>query len=103
MAANEIRLADIGTVFEITVQENGTPTDISSATVTKDIIFKAPGKASVTKSGSFTTNGTDGKVQYTTLAGDLNKTGAWKLQAFLVLSGGSWRTEFGEFYVHPNL
>jgi len=102
MAADEIHLNDIGTTFLITVQDASITTDISSA-VTKQIIFRKPDGSILTVDGSFTTDGIDGKVQYSTVSGDLNQTGLWKLQVYLVFSGGSWKSDIQSFTVFPNL
>jgi hypothetical protein len=71
-------------VIEFTVQEKGEIVDISSASATKQIIFKKPDATTTTKSGSFVTNGTDGKFYYTTIAGDIDQAGAWQAQAYIV-------------------
>lgn len=103
MAANEIRLGDIGTVFEITIQDNGTVVDISEAT-TQEIIFKKPDVDTVVvKATSFVTDGSDGKIKYTVASGDLDVIGKWQIQARIVLPGGEWKSDIVEFQVLPNL
>jgi len=102
MAQDEIHVGDVGTVFEITVQDGGSVIDISSAT-TKDIIFEKPDRTNLTKTGSFTTDGTDGKIRYTTAADDLDAVGVWQIQAKIVMPSGTWHTNIGEFRVHRNL
>lgn len=103
MAADEIRVGDVGTVLEVTVLDDGTPVDLSSVT-TKDFIFRKPKGTKVTVSSSFSTDGTDGKLRYTTVADDLDTPGVWKLQAYLVFpSSGEWRSDLAQFTVHRNL
>ncbi|NIP55083.1 MAG: hypothetical protein GWN00_09825, partial [Aliifodinibius sp.] len=46
----------------------------------------------VTKDGVFVTDGTDGKLQYTTIADDLDEIGIWHLQGYLVMNEGSWHS-----------
>jgi len=100
--AKEIRVDDVGTVFTATIKDGTDVVDISSAS-TKQFIFKPENGSSVTKSATFTTDGTDGKIYYTTVADDLSVEGKWKLQAYIVMSTGSWRTDIYTFTVHSNL
>ena len=102
MAANEIHLNDIGTIFEITVQDDGAVVDISGAT-TKEIIFKKSRGDVVTKAAVFSSDGTDGRMKYVTVANDLDERGQWELQAHVVLASGDWRSDVDVFTVHPNL
>ena len=104
---NDIHLGDIGTVFEATIKDcvNGVSSfvDLTGATF-KEIIFKKPDGTKLTKAATFKTDGTDGIIQYTTIAGDLDQAGgSWKLQANLVLPSGSWRSSTYQFTVLDNL
>ncbi len=102
--ADEIHVGDIGTVFTVTLTENSVAVDISSATV-KQLIFKAPepdGTVS-TKTALFTTDGHDGKLSYTTIANDLNRSGVWKVQAYVEVTSGKWHSSYTTFTVYPNL
>lgn len=102
MSSGEIRIGDVGTVFEITLMEDSDAVDVSSATL-KQIIFEDPGGATHTKSAGFTTTGVDGKIRYVTIAGDLNRTGKWKLQAYVETPAGKWHSDISTFRVYPNL
>lgn len=102
MSEGEIRLGDVGTVFEATIKDGSTVVDISGAT-TKQLIFKGPSGSSKTKEGAFTTTGTDGKLRYTTVAGDLDQAGVWSLQAYVVMTLGAWHSDIAQFTVHENL
>lgn len=102
MAANEIHKDDIGTIFEVTVKDGSIAVDVSGAT-TKDIIFKKPNGSTLTKASVFVSDGTNGKIKYTSIAGDLDVIGVWKIQSHLVLSGGTWKTDVGSFEVFDNL
>lgn len=76
--------------------------DISTAT-TKQIKFVG-NTESVTKTASFTTDGTDGKIEASLLSTDLTETGIWKVQAYVVLSGGgSYHSEIFEIKVEEAL
>lgn len=102
MAKQEIHVADIGTVVEITVKEDSTIVDLSGAT-TKQIVFMKPTGSTLTKTASFVTDGTDGKIKYATIAGDLDVHGDWKVQAILVFPSGTWHSSAHDFQVHENL
>ena len=103
MMATEIHKGDIGTVFQFTVKDqDGTAVDISSQT-TMNILFIKPDGTTLTKAGSFTTDGINGKFDYTILSGELDTVGNWKWQAEIVITSGSWKSDQHEFEVHPNI
>lgn len=102
MAKEEIHEEDIGTVFEVTVKENDSIVDISTAT-TKEFHFKKPSGEILTKPVDFVTNGTDGKLKYTSIANDLDESGEWSLQVYLVLSSGTWSSDIVNFMVYKNV
>lgn len=102
MAANEIHVGDVGTVFERTVTEGGTAVDVSAATV-KQMIFRKPDGSLLTKTASFGTDGTDGVLTYTTVDGDLDQPGQWQLQVRIVSAAWSGRSDVAVFDVHRNL
>jgi len=102
LSANEIHVDDIGSLFSVTVKDDDVVVDVSSAT-TKNIIFKHSNGTTLTKPAIFGTDGTDGVLTYTSIAGDLSLPGIWAIQVELVMSGGSWKSDVGEFMVEPNL
>ncbi len=102
MADSEIHKGDIGTVFEVEILEKGVTLDISLATV-KEIKFRKPDRSSVTMTGVFVTDGTDGLIQYTTVADDLDQTDDWEIQGFVRDAVGEWHSEKGEFKVYGNI
>ena len=60
---------DVGTVFRLTITDtDGTAIDVSTAT-TKYIYFQDPAGTKTQQTAAFYTDGTDGKIQYTTIAG----------------------------------
>jgi hypothetical protein len=82
-------LGDTGTLFRLTVEDDGTVVNVANAS-TKFLVFVKPDGSSVQKTASFTTNGTDGKVQYQAEAGVLDQIGVWKCRAkFTGLDGWS--------------
>lgn len=100
--ADEIHVDDIGTNLVVTLSDGGTAVNLSSAT-TKQIILLAPDGTKLTKTATFVTDGTDGKIKYATIAGDLTQEGEWKLQAHVTMLTGEWRSDVQTFDVHPNL
>lgn len=101
---NEMHVGDIGTVIEVIVTDktSGEIVNIESAT-TMQIIFKKPDETTVTKTAAHSTDGTDGKMFYTTIADDVDQDGHWKYQGYVVMPGGSWKSDVLKFYVFPNL
>ena len=102
MAANEIHKSDVGTIFRATIQDSTFTVDVSAAG-TKQLKFRKPSGTVVTQTAAFTTDGTDGRIQYTTVSGDLDSTGQWSWQAYVALAAGTWHSSVSYFDVHPNL
>lgn len=103
MAKSEMHEGDVGTVIEMTCKDGSTVIDISGAT-TVQIIFQAPDGTLLTKTASFTTDGTDGKMRVTSESGDFTPAGLWRKQGRLAYaSGNEWRSSIEEFYVLENL
>jgi len=103
---NEVHYNDIGTVFLVTVNDcvsgSATALDLSSAS-TLQIILKSPSGTAKTKSALLYTDGTDGKIQYTTVDGDLDEVGTWRIQANVTISGATHRSNVTSFKVYENL
>ena len=98
---------DIGTIFRVTVYDTTsaggtTVADISGAT-TKKFTFKRPDGTTFEKTAVFTSDGTDGNIQYLSVDGALNVAGTWNLQAYVATGAGTWSTSVGTFKVHENL
>lgn len=101
--ASEVRKSDIGTIFRATLtDQDGTVVDISAAS-TKQLKFRKPDGTVLEKAATLTTDGTDGKMQYATISGDLNLAGQWKVQGYVVIGSGTWHTDEYVFTVHTNL
>lgn len=104
----EIHVGDIGSIFEVTVVEidevTGLPVivDISTATLMQ-IRFKKPDLSVVVQTAAFSTDGTDGKLKYTSVLGDLDQPGDWRLQGYVEMPAWQGHTSIGEFDVEPNL
>lgn len=108
MPRNEIHEGDVGTVFELIMVEwdedleEDVVVDISTATV-KSIKFGKPTAATVTQTGVFVTDGTDGKMKYTSVADDLVPTGDWDIQGYVEMPAWTGHSDMGHFTVHRNL
>ena len=103
MSANEIHQNDIGTAFTITVMDDTTIVPIQSAT-TRQFKFKKPSGIVVTKNNvPFVTDGSDGRLRYTTIADDLDEAGKWYIQVYLVITGWTGHSDQGDFVVYSNL
>jgi len=108
MAANEIHVGDIGTTFEGTVYGVNSLgesyiVDISSAT-NLEIMFQKDDGSVVTKTAELTSDGSDGKMEYNIIEGDLDQVGDWKMQGRVHMTGGfRWSTDIFDFEVHANL
>lgn len=102
----EVHYNDIGTIFLVTINDcvSGVATilDVSSAS-TLELIFKSPSGIATTKNALLDTDGTDGKIKYTTIDGDLNEVGTWRIQANIGVGGGLYRSDVGSFKVYENL
>ena len=106
MATILLHNADVGTTLILTVEEDGAALDISSATVaTLKFYLQDPTGVVTTVTAVFSPTGsgtgTDGKLEYVTVSGDIDTEGRWSLQAGFTL--GSWigRTRPVEFDVGP--
>lgn len=99
----QIHVGDVGSQFLITIKDqDDNVVDISSAT-TKQIIFQSPSRIDKTKTASFYTNGSDGKLVYTLSSGDIDVDGLWKYQSKIIMPSGTWYTNIEEFRVYPNI
>lgn len=100
---SELQKNNVGSIFRKTiVDQDGNVVDISSAT-TKNFIFNKPGGSQLVKATSFTTDGTDGKIQYASASGDLDEIGMWSYQAYIVFVSGSFYSNVDSFKVNRNL
>lgn len=102
--SNNIHVGDIGTLFKVRIIDDvlGTPIDISAAT-TKKIIFVKSNKSRLSVDADFTTDGTDGYIEYSTQSGDLDQAGSWRIQGKTIGSTYTNSSEIDSFLVYKNL
>ncbi len=98
MADPEVHVGDIGTKLILEVTEDGAVFDISAATTMK-IRLKDPNDVVVEEDAVFATDGTDGLMQYVTVADDLDVAGVWEIQGYLVTPSGTWTSSKKQFQV----
>lgn len=101
--SNVLHVGDVGTIFKHYCRDGETAVDISSAAVTKNLVFQDPSGNNTTKAAGFFTDGTDGILTYTTIAGDLDEAGEWFVQAQITLSSGARSFTKERFHVHAQL
>ncbi len=104
MSIPEIHLGNIGTVFRFEIlNQDDVIVDLSSAS-TIEIRFRKPDRLTVlVRTASLVTDGTDGQIQYVTVAGDLDVPGPWTRQARVVIPAGEFWTETINFDVKDNI
>lgn len=77
-----ITVGQYGDAITLTVvDKNGTAVDVSAYTTSLLVTLRDPHTLkSVACTGSFVTDGTDGKIQFTPAAGDIDRPGKWEGQ-----------------------
>ena len=94
-----VRLNNIGTTFKITIKDQDSlivPIETSSI---KRLYFKRPDRTVFYVNASFFTDGTDGIIIYRTIQGDLNQTGIWEIEPYIVIYSGHFTGSSIKFIV----
>ena len=81
-----IRQNDSGFTVRLTVVESATPVDVSAAAC--QIVLYRPKGAAIVRPATFTTDGTDGQIEYIVQPGEISTHGAWSAQAHCVFPSG---------------
>jgi hypothetical protein len=98
-----IQQGDIGTDFIGTVKEDGIVVSLVGAS-SKSIVFEKPDGTLLTKAANFVTDGSNGKIHYVSILGDIDQPGQWSMQGFVTLAmGWNGHTERVSFWVDPSL
>lgn len=102
--ATYLQQDDEGVLIVVTVyQEDGTtPYDLSTSTDT-EIWLGPPSGEPLHVTATFTTDGTDGKLEYQVVAGDLSVNGTWNVQAVWQESGNQRHSTVTSFEVYRNV
>jgi hypothetical protein len=102
MAANEIHVNDVGTTFQLTFKDDGSIVDVSSASAV-EVLLMGPDDTAVTKTATLVSDGTDGKVKYVTVSGDIDTAGTWKIQGKVTFATNIYNSDVHTFTVYKNL
>ena len=99
----DIHKGDIGTRFKCKiVDQDKNIVDLSGASV-REILFKKPDTTTMAKVAALSGDGTDGYIEYISVADDLNVVGDWKIQAYVKTPEGEWSTDLEVFKVNTNI
>jgi hypothetical protein len=98
----EIHVGDVGTVFQITVNDQNGPVDLTAVDAMY-VLFKKPDDKFMQKTPVFVNTGSDGQIKYVTQAGDLDQYGTWQIQARVVFGSDVYSTDIQRFKVQRNL
>ena len=83
----EFHVGDVGSqLVVVVVDQDDVVVDISGATQ-KTIYITKPDGTVLTKTASFDTDGTDGALLYSTLAGDFSVKGTYRIQGYVAGAG----------------
>ncbi len=96
----EIHVNDVGVDITLTVKENGSALDISTATSRTIWLIKPDGTAT-SYAADLVGGGTTGQMKITTSSGNLNVMGRWLAQGKFTLGSWTGRTVPVEFDVGP--
>lgn len=103
MSENSVMQDNIGILFELEIID--TLTDLAydlTGFSTLQMIFRKPSGAIVTQTATAPTP-SNGKIQYTTVASDLDEAGNWKVQGRVSDGSVDAKTSIYEFRVIENL
>lgn len=96
-------LNDVGSVLEITIFNGIVPMNLSQATQLQLQLRKPDGSANILRTAQKVTDGTDGKICYTWIAGDLDMAGTWRLMIYIEAPGFALHSDILRFDIDKNL
>lgn len=103
-AMNYAQVDDVGVQLVVqVVDQSGAVIDVSSATALKIKLGYPDRITTADKTASLFTDGTDGKIVYATIAGDLSQDGLYYIQGEVTLSGAPVSTRKGTLQVFSNV
>ena len=100
--ASQIHVGDVGTQLIGTVKDSGAAVDISSASLLQ-MFIKKPDSTSMTKTASLNSDGTDGKMKYTSVSGDFDQVGVYKIQGKVTIGSATYYSSISSFKVYKNI
>ena len=104
MSDTIIHNGDVGTIIRLTITEddNTTAIDVSGASI-KTFYFLKPDGTKENVTAEFDSTGADGKLKYTTVAGDIDTVGRWQVQAYVEIGLAKYYSAKTTFVVQSNL
>lgn len=98
-----LQVGVIGAVIETTIKDDGSVVDLTGNSLL-EIFLRKPDKTVVTKVAVLSNSpGTDGKIRYVTISGDIDAAGCWKVQGHVVIPTGDFKSRKDNFEVEDNL
>lgn len=98
----QLRVGQVGATIRVVITDGGLAIDLSTATV-KILKLSSPYGPVVEKAATFTTNGTDGSLEYVLAVDDLNEAGPWRCQPYVELGTEKFHGSPFGFQVGENL
>ena len=100
-----VYVGDFGYTITITLKdEDGTVQNVSTYSTSQTIYLRSPdGSKEVTCTGSFNTDGSDGKIDFAFASGDIDRPGLWKAQVVLFLTATKQKAAYFEINVKTRL
>ncbi len=83
MANPEVQVDGFGWNIDLRMVEQGSPIDISTATLC-DYVSKKPDGTRMTVTAVFVTDGSDGKLRHLVAQGEIDVVGTWQIQTHVV-------------------
>ena len=99
----DAHVGDIGLDIVVTLYDRTVLINTLGTATVLTLIFKKPGGEVIERDAVLVTDGTDGKVHYVTVAGDLDRPGIWTVQGYFEMPGWSGRSNTYTFPVGGNL
>lgn len=93
---------DIKVRLIVTIYEDDAVLNISTAS-SKSIIIRKPDGVIITATATFLTDGSDGKIYYDSVSGDLDTPGLYKIQGAIVINSGTYKSSIQMFRIDCNL
>jgi len=100
-------VGDVGLIIRVTLKdEAGTAVNVSAAT-TKQIKLATPSGTVSAKTAAWGSigamDGSDGIIEYATIAGDLTIRGTWRAQAYIITPTRTFHSSIHDFEVEDYL
>lgn len=100
---SELQVGDVNVPIRLTVVDSaGTAVDLSGYS-TLEILLDDPDGNTSTLTASFTTDGTDGKIEAATTSGLIDEAGTWFVQAKVSDGTTTIRSRVAQIQVYDNL